>query len=110
MDGRRAVPPRCVDGGREPRRGVTASGGDVAGLANSTGYRWQARGGDEAGRPRAWAALDGNRKSPPDFGTWVRVPPAPRSALGQFQSDGTTPIPVGGTAPSRLVFFKAGVT
>src|SRR6266853_323886 len=82
----------------------------VPGLANNTGYHWQARAADQTGRTSAWTAFDGNPNSPPDFSTSVPVPPAPPSALGQFQSDGTTSIPVGGTAPSRLVFFKAGVT
>src|SRR5205085_8922579 len=40
----------------------------------------------------------------------VPVPPAPPTDTAQFQSDGTTAVPVGGTAPGRSVIFKATVT
>src|SRR5437764_6735809 len=82
----------------------------VAGLANNTGYHWQARTADETGRTSAWTAFDGNPQSPPDFTTSVPVPPNAPTSLAQFQSDGSTGIPVGGTALNRQVFFKAGVT
>ena len=82
----------------------------VPGLLNNTAYHWQARTADQTGRASGWIAFGGNGESAADFSTSVPVPPNAPTNLAQFQSDGTTPIAVGGTAPSRLVFFKAGVT
>src|SRR5207302_5628133 len=42
--------------------------------------------------------------------TTIPQPPAPPTDTAQFQSDGNTVIPVGGTAPGRSVIFKATVT
>ncbi len=82
----------------------------VVGLANNTGYHWQARTVDQTGRASDWTALDGNPNSPPDFSTSVPVPPNAPTGLSQLQSDGSTPIPAGGIATARSVTFQAGVT
>src|SRR6267378_462217 len=82
----------------------------VTGLANNTGYHWQARTADQTGRASDWMAFDGNPNSPPDFRTSVPVPPNAPTGLNQLQSDGTTGIPVGGTATARSVTFAASVT
>ena len=82
----------------------------VPGLANNTGYHWQARAADQTGRASDWSAFGGNAEAAPDFSTAVPEPPNAPTALAQFQNDGNTAIAVGGTALSRLVFFKAGVT
>ncbi|PYP34940.1 MAG: hypothetical protein DMD46_14705 [Gemmatimonadetes bacterium] len=95
--------------GARVANGQTAFVG-VPGLANNTGYRWQARTADQTGRVSDWTAFDGNPESPPDFSTSVPVPPNAPTGLAQFQSDAVTPIAVGGTAAGRSVIFKATVT
>src|SRR5439155_969689 len=83
----------------------------VPGLANNTGYHWQARTADQTGRASSgWTTFGGNAETAPDFSTSIQVPPAAPTALGQFQGDNTTPIPAGGTATGRSVIFKARVT
>src|SRR5438034_60754 len=82
----------------------------VPGLANNTGYHWQARTADQTGRASGWTTFGGNAETAPDFSTSIQVPPAAPTALGQFQGDNTTPIPAGGTATGRSVIFKARVT
>jgi len=82
----------------------------IAGLVNNTGYHWQARVVDQTGRASAWSSFgDGNAESAADFTTSIPTPPASPSALGQFQSDANTAIPLGGTATGRSVVFKATV-
>ncbi len=83
----------------------------VPGLANNTGYHWQARVTDQTGRASStWTAFGANPESAPDFTTGVPVAPDSVVGLGQFQSDGSTAIPAGGTALSRTVFFKGRVS
>src|SRR5216117_2771056 len=82
----------------------------VAGLANNTAYHWQARTVDQTGRASAWTAFGANAETDGDFVTAIPQPPAPPTDTAQFQSDGVTAIPVGGTAPGRSVIFKATVT
>src|SRR5205085_1241512 len=81
-----------------------------SGLANNTDYRWRARTLDQTGRVSDWTPFGGNTETGVDFSTSVPVPPALPTDLAQFQSDGNTVIPVGGTAPGRSVIFKATVT
>jgi len=82
----------------------------VPGLANNTGYHWQARTADQTGRASPWTPFGGNSESAADFATSIPTPPAPPTVLGQFQSDGTTAIPPGDTALSRSVVFTAVVS
>src|SRR5205807_1785313 len=51
-----------------------------------------------------------NAETAGDFSTAIPGPPLAPTALGQFQSDGVTAIPVGGTGRSRSAVFKATVT
>src|SRR5207237_325186 len=81
-----------------------------SGLANNTGSRWRARTLDQTGRVSDWTPFGGSTETGVDFSTSVPVPPALPTDLAQFQSDGNTVIPVGGTAPGRSVIFKATVT
>ncbi len=56
-------------------------------------------------------ASSGQRASvTPDFSTAIPGPPLAPTALGQFQNDGVTAIPVGGTGRSRSAVFKGTVT
>src|SRR5207244_7596519 len=68
----------------------------LTGLANNTGYHWQARVVDQTGRASDWTPFGGNPEDAPDFSTSIPAPPASPTALGQLQSDGRTPIAVGG--------------
>src|SRR5204862_463433 len=45
-----------------------------------------------------------------DFATVIPEPPLAPTALGQFQNDGVTAIPVGGSGRSRSAVFKGTVT
>src|SRR6266581_4596736 len=81
----------------------------VAGLVDNTGYHWQARSVDQTGRVGAWLSFGGNLETVPDFSAAIPQPPGPPTTLGQFQSDGSTVIPAGGTATSRSVVFRATV-
>src|SRR5207248_9096189 len=82
----------------------------VAGLANTTAYHWQARTVDQPERASAWTPFGANAETDSDFVTTIPQPPAPPTDTAQFQSDGVTAIPVGGTASGRSVIFKATVT
>ena len=82
----------------------------LAGLANNTAYHWQARVVDQTGRASAWSAFGGNDETAVDFTTTIPQPPNSPTNLAQLQSDGSTVIPVGGTAPGRSVIFTAGVS
>lgn len=77
-----------------------------------TGYHWQARTCDRTGRCSAWLSFGLNAESEADF--IVSVPPGPTapdlSNPNQFQSDGTTPIPTGGTAAGATVVLTAAVS
>ncbi|HEY6157905.1 MAG TPA: Ig-like domain-containing protein, partial [Gemmatimonadales bacterium] len=82
----------------------------LAGLANNTAYHWQARTVDQTERASAWTAFGGNAETDGDFVTTIPQPPASPTDTAQFQSDGATAIPVGGTAAGRSVIFKATVS
>jgi len=82
----------------------------IVGLANNTGYHWQARVVDQTGRASAWVPFGGgNLESVADFSTSIPAAPASPTGLGQFQSDVNTAIPVGGTGTGRSVVFQATV-
>lgn len=82
----------------------------VTGLAANGSYHWQARTADETGRASAWQPFGGNAEAAPDFSTSIPEPPAAPTGLGQFQSDGSTAIPAGGTARGEAAVFRATVT
>src|SRR5207247_6968183 len=73
-------------------------------------YHWQARTVHQTGRASACTPFVANAETDGDFVTAIPQPPAPPTDTAQFQSDGVTAIPVGGTAPGRSVIFKAAVT
>jgi len=80
----------------------------MGGLPDNTTFHWQARTLDQTGRAGAWLAFGGNPQTA-DFSTAVPQPPGAPTTLGQFQSDGSTSIPAGGTAFTRSVVFTATV-
>lgn len=91
-----------------------AANGSVASVSLSqladSSYRWQARTLDPAGRASAWVAF-GTQASQPDFVMdAVPNPPAIPDSLAQFQSDGTTAIPVGGSTTETTVIFRGILT
>ncbi|HMH82549.1 MAG TPA: hypothetical protein VK531_06740, partial [Gemmatimonadales bacterium] len=82
----------------------------VTGLPNNAAYAWRARTLDQTGRASAWTSFGGNPETAADFSTSIPADPAPPTGLGQFQSNGSTPIAVGGTTPGRSVVFRAAVS
>src|SRR5207247_4187778 len=78
-------------------------------------YHWQARTVDNSGIASAWVSFGGNPENPPTNPAATDIsldlvpdPPAINPAtVQQFQSDGTTPIGVGGNATTAGVFFSA---
>ena len=79
-------------------------------LANNTAYHWQARTLDQTSRASAWAPFGANLETAADFSTSIPADPLAPAGLGQFQSNGSTPIAVGGTASGRSVVFRATVS
>jgi hypothetical protein len=79
----------------------------VSGLADNTGYRWQARTVDKTGRAGSWVAFGND----PDFIVNVASEnPELPTGLAQFKSDGTTPIPAAGTTDEDAVVLEATLT
>src|SRR5205814_9371229 len=82
----------------------------LTGLADNTAYHWRARTLDQTGRSGGWVPFGGNAETAADFSTAIPGPPLAPTALGQFQNDGVTAIPVGGTGRSRSAGLTATVT
>jgi photosystem II stability/assembly factor-like uncharacterized protein len=80
----------------------------VNGLTPGTRYHWQAWTVDELGKVSPPVAYGWNSESDPDF--VVSRPPSLPAARGQRQADGATPLPLGGTASSGTVVFRATVS
>ena len=77
---------------------------------NNTNYHWQARTTDQTGLASGWIKFGNNAESATDFRVQLaNVPNAP-TALLQFQSDGTTSIPVGGVTAGNSVVLKANLS
>jgi hypothetical protein len=86
----------------------TASSCAVSGLTAGTSYHWRLRAVDSLGAAGRWVSYATNAETAADF-VVNRRPPAP-TARGQHQADGTTPIPLGGTATSTTVVFRGIVS
>jgi Big-like domain-containing protein/invasin-like protein len=82
----------------------------VGGLSDGVGYHWQARVADQTGRAGPWTSFGGNAESAADFTVRVAHAPSTPTALGQFKSNGTTAISVGGTTNEGTVIFNATVS
>ncbi len=77
---------------------VSATNGNTAtvtisGLTSGTQYHWQARLKDGAGYYSPWVDFGSNALSATDVAVDALAPASAPSALGQFKSNGTTPIP-----------------
>jgi photosystem II stability/assembly factor-like uncharacterized protein len=79
----------------------------VTGLALGR-YHWRVRAKDSLNAVSAWASYATNAESAADF--IVSTAPALPTGRGQYQANGTTPIPLGGTATSTTVVFRATVS
>jgi hypothetical protein len=81
-------------------------------FGNNTNYHWQARTKDQSGLTSpTWTRFGNNAESATDFRVQLAGVPFPPIALAQFQSDGTTPIPVGGDViQSPSVVLKSQVS
>ncbi|HXV86936.1 MAG TPA: hypothetical protein VD793_09565, partial [Gemmatimonadales bacterium] len=82
----------------------------VAGLADETGFHWQARTVDGTGRASPWASFGGNAETAADFRVSEPAAPDQPAGLSQFRSDGTTPLAVGATSPEATVVVSAAVS
>jgi subtilisin-like proprotein convertase family protein len=82
----------------------TAASCAVTGLTLRTGYHWRLRAVDSKGMPSAWAAYATNAETAADFVVTATLAPLRPTALAQRQADGVTPIPLGGTAGTTVVF------
>jgi hypothetical protein len=80
----------------------------VNGLSLSTSYHWRTRTVDSLGTASAWASFATNAETEADFA--VHRAPAVPTARGQLQANGTTAIPLGGTATSTTVVFRGTVS
>jgi outer membrane protein assembly factor BamB len=86
----------------------TATNCSVTGLIAGAAYHWRLRARDSWGAVSAWASYATNAESAPDF--MVDTAPRVPTARAQFQANGTTPIPLGGTATTATVVFHATVS
>jgi hypothetical protein len=81
----------------------------VTGLVSGTAYHWQARALSSVGGPSAWVSFGANAESETDFSVDTSITGAP-NGLQQFEADGTTVIPLGGTARGSVVLQANGGT
>ncbi len=77
-------------------------------FGNNTNYHWQARTKDQTGLLSAWTRFGANSESATDFRVQLASVPLAPTALAQFQSDGTTAIPVGGDVTQSLSVWLQG--
>jgi hypothetical protein len=77
---------------------------EVPALADDTDYHWQVRGIDSTDSTSTWVEFQGGGFA---FRVEVPEPPNDPTGLNQFESDGSTPIPLGGSSDGTLVIFKA---
>ena len=82
----------------------------VVGLVDDTRYHWQARAIDETGRSGVWVSFGGNGELEPDFAIATQEVPASPTGLGQFRSDATTRIAIGGTTQEPTVVLAGSVS
>jgi hypothetical protein len=78
---------------------------NVTGLVSGTGYHWRARALSSASAPSGWTSFGGNAETAADFTCDTSTTPIP-TALMQFDSDGVTLLPVGGSAKG-IVYVQA---
>ena len=92
----------------------TGYGGDlltirVDGLPDNMDYHWQLRTADHTGRPSAWTSFGANAEGDGDFRVGVPEAPNDPTDLGQFKSDGSTPIAVADSTDERTVVLAGTV-
>jgi hypothetical protein len=88
----------------------TATSCAVRGLGFGTGYHWRARAEDSVGRTSAWASYGTNAETAADFVVVSDTLPGAPAGRSQRQANGTTPIPLGGTATAGTVVFHGTVS
>jgi len=81
----------------------------VAGFADDTRYHWRARTVDQTGRGSAWVPFGENLEGEPDFAVALQEVPESPIGLGQYRSDGTTPISIGGSTAEPTVVLSGQV-
>jgi BACON domain-containing protein/pre-peptidase/Big-like domain-containing protein len=78
----------------------------VGGLADDTAYHWQYWAVDKVGRVGPPTSFGANAETAADFRVAVPQDPNLPAALGQFQANGSTVIPVGGNSGGLTVVLK----
>jgi hypothetical protein len=81
----------------------------VSGFEDDTRYRWRARTMDQTGRGSSWVQFGENPEGEPDFAVALQEIPESPVGLGQYRSDATTPISVGGTTSEPTVVISGEV-
>lgn len=74
----------------------------VSPLTNQTAYHWQARPVSSTTGPGAWVSFAANTETEVDFSVDNSTTAVP-TALMQLESDGVTPVPLGGSASGAVV-------
>ncbi len=98
-----------TDSGASVATGALATA-TVSGLSDDTDYHWRVRAVDDVARTSAWVAFGANAESDADFRVEIPQAPSVPSGLGQFRSDGSTVIPVGGTSGGTGVVLRGTVS
>ncbi|MDH5198273.1 MAG: Ig-like domain repeat protein, partial [Gemmatimonadota bacterium] len=88
----------------------TAASVLVGGLADNTSFHWQVRSVDQTGRNSAWLPFGGNAEDGADVRVAISQRPNVPTSLGQFRSDGTTPIDTGAVTGEPTVVFRGTVS
>jgi hypothetical protein len=80
----------------------TQLGVTITGLADLTSYHWHARPVGSVSGPGAWVSFGANSEAAVDFSvdTTTTNPP---TALAQFQADGVTSVPLGGSTRGSII-------
>jgi hypothetical protein len=81
----------------------------VAGFADDTRYQWRARAQDHTGRGSSWVQFGENAEGESDFAVALQEVPESPIGLGQYRSDATTPISVGGSTAEPTVVISGEV-
>jgi hypothetical protein len=82
----------------------------VGPLNNLDNYHWRARAMDQTGDSSAWVSFGAPPETNTDFRISVAHTPFAPDSLAQLQSDGTTPIPVGGATPTGIAILRGKVS
>jgi len=81
----------------------------VGGLTNTTSYHWQARPVSSVSGVGGWVSFGGNSEASTDFSVDTSTV-SPPTALAQFENDGVTPLPLGGSTHAAVALAATNGT